>query len=229
MNLFGRAVERDPSSLRDPLEAAIEPRVLSPAKVERVAPFGLLFHEHPVREPVRPLLQRVDPQIAVALVQEVSHPVPERGEIVDVVCERSHAEHDHLAAVDVVVLHQVGRDRESSGAVDVVALRLEDHRRAAIERRVVNEGAGDQQCRGKQPHASREQTDPRAAQRAGGEHQRHAVAHAQRMSVEVGVPWQRRRGREREHERQGRGRSRPDERREDEDGRGIRGPHQHPA
>src|SRR5437899_3009909 len=66
------AVERDSTTFSHTLKSIEELRIATRLPVQRVASLRLFFHRDPPRERVR-VAERVFPDVAVSLVQEISH------------------------------------------------------------------------------------------------------------------------------------------------------------
>ena len=130
---------------------------------------------------------------------------PVERQVVHVVRERSHAHHDRPP---IVVRAQIRGDGAAPDDVLRVALRLGDDRRRAIERRDLpdSRGHGDD-CGAGVADTPRQQADAGADERRARDDERHAVADADRVALEVGVPGQGRaphRAPERAHDRRAR-------------------------
>ena len=150
-------VKRDPAPFRHPLEALIELRERAAALKQRVASFGLFLDRDPLDEAARPAIQCVNPQLAVAFVQEVAEVEAVGREVVHEVGERPHAHHDQRA---VVVALKIGGDGLTPGPVGVVALGLPDHRRLRGRMGECCESTAITRSRRRAPDAAWQQATP---------------------------------------------------------------------
>src|SRR5438445_10931079 len=86
-------VQSHSTAFSNTLKSIEELRIVAAAPVQRVPSFSLFFHRDPPRERVR-VAERVFPDVAVSLVQEISQVEVLERPVVLVIRERAHAPTD---------------------------------------------------------------------------------------------------------------------------------------